>query len=279
MAALCNLGSLGVPVSVTLAIEKQFILHSIQRSMKLEYVLKQNLVETEGNIKIWWFPHSRNCISWRANKIVLNEKLQPHNLADLYAIAKNKLVIRTILQILHYFSVFVPKLIPMINICYFYLFYHREKQTTDYAHKIFTLSNLGQEKITTEWAIPMQNVELAVKTLKDLFLKENLKVQFPIELSYSKGDDVYLSPSFGRDTCWIAIHCFIPYGKIPTTKSIFVGFEKVMKYFGGRPSWRNDQIDTEKIEVSYPLLTDFKRIRDKLDPERLFFTELVEKIY
>lgn len=244
--------------------------------MKLEYFFRQNVSETDEHVKFWWFPHTRNCVVWRANRIPKKDAFKRNPINVLFDVVREKIFMKNILQILIFLSIYMPKLTPIINIIYFYLFYKREKQITDQSYNIFKIPELIQQKFVCEWSIPDQNVQLAVKTLKEFILKENIKAHFPVEFEYTKSDDIYLSPSFGRDSCFVSINSFLAFGKITEHKKYFDGFERIMKYFGGRPAWKNPKIDTEKIQQNYPMLKKFKEIRQKLDPEMLFYNELIE---
>lgn len=237
------------------------------------------MTETEEHVKFWWFPHTRNCVTWRANRIPKKEAFKPRITNVIFDLVREKLFMKKVLQILIFLAIYMPKLTPIINIVYFYLFYKREKQVTDQSQNVFKIPSIIQEKIVCEWSIPSQNIQLVVKTLKEFMLKENIKAHFPVEFQYTKGDEIYLSPSYGRDSCYVSINSFLAFGKISEHKKYFSGFERIMKYFGGRPAWSNEKIDSEKIQQNYPMLKLFKEIREKLDPEQLFYNDLVDVLY
>lgn len=67
--------------------------------------------------------------------------------------------------------------------------------------------------------------------------KKDVYAHFPIEISFVKGDDIYLSPANGRNSAFIKIVNYKPYGKeseFPIKYWEF--FESTMKELGGRPS-------------------------------------------
>ena len=79
-----------------------------------------------------------------------------------------------------------------------------------------------------------------MRSLNEFINKNQLKVHFPIEIRFSKEDDILLSPSYGRDTCWIGIIMFKPYGLDINYKKYFNGFENIMRYCEGRPHWAKE---------------------------------------
>jgi L-gulonolactone oxidase len=79
--------------------------------------------------------------------------------------------------------------------------------------KVFNI-NCHFAQYVNEWAIPIEDTFQATVELKELIEKNNIKAHFPIEIRFVKGDDIYLSPSYGRDTCYIGIIIYKPYGMI-----------------------------------------------------------------
>lgn len=55
----------------------------------------------------------------------------------------------------------------------------------------------------------MENTNDAVMALRAAIDEHRLPVHFPIEIRFCKADDVPLSPSFGRDSCFIGTNLFL----------------------------------------------------------------------
>jgi len=63
---------------------------------------------------------------------------------------------------------------------------------------------------TTEWAIPYERTKECLVHLREWLENEPYTADgtyphFPIELRFSAPDDIWLSPAYGRRTCWIGI--------------------------------------------------------------------------
>jgi hypothetical protein len=66
---------------------------------------------------------------------------------------------------------------------------------------------------TTEWAIPYEHTKECLLHLREWLEQEPYShngtyPNFPIELRFSAPDDIWLSPAYGRRTCWIGIMQF-----------------------------------------------------------------------
>ena len=83
------------------------------------------------------------------------------------------------------------------------------------------------------------------------FLDTNpdVRVHFPVEVRFVAADEIYLSPAYGRDSCYINIIMYRPFGKHVPFKSWWNAYEKIVREAGGRPHWA-------KVRQSY-LCPDF----------------------
>jgi len=100
-------------------------------------------------------------------------------------------------------------------------------------------------------------------------------VSFPIEVRSAAADDLWLSTASGRRTGYIALHKY--FREDPT--EYFTAVEQIMKAYDGRPHWgKMHYRDAESLAASYPHHADFVAVRDRLDPERLFANEYLDRV-
>jgi L-gulonolactone oxidase len=89
------------------------------------------------------------------------------------------------------------------------------------------------------------------------------------------GDDAFLSPAHGRDTCYLAVHQYR--GMDP--KPLFELVEPLCAEVGGRPHWGKLHTQTaETLAPRYPQWEAFAKVRERLDPGRVFANAAIGRI-
>lgn len=118
--------------------------------------------------------------------------------------------------------------------------------------------------------------------LKAFIEKEKLCVNFPLEVRFTGKDDIFLSSCEGWDSCWIGAVMYRPNLRDPPHfKPLFKGFEAIMKEVGGRPHWAK-AFDQEGFNIRelFPRTAEaFFKVRDEMDPHRLFMNDFLEQIF
>ena len=96
---------------------------------------------------------------------------------------------------------------------------------------------------------------------------ERLAVSFPLEVRFVRGDDGWLSPAQGTDTCQLGAYATDG----PHRERYFAAFWEAMAVLDARPHWGKELSPAgHDIAARYPLPPRFLRLRDELDPDRLF---------
>ncbi|WP_439488983.1 D-arabinono-1,4-lactone oxidase [Algoriphagus sp.] len=88
-------------------------------------------------------------------------------------------------------------------------------------------------------------------------------------------DDVYLSPSFSRDSVSMSIlqNVDLEY------QSYFDDLEPIFRAHGGRPHWgKKHSLTAEEIRDMYPKWDDFMKLRRQLDPDNIFLNDYLTRI-
>lgn len=118
----------------------------------------------------------------------------------------------------------------------------------------------------TEAAVPLSVAPEAVRRVLDLFRDGRPAVSFPLEIRFVRGDESWLSPAQGRDTCQIGAYTT----NGPDCSAYFESFWQVMRGFGARPHW-GKELDHPAAELRplYPAFDRFLALRDRLDPDRV----------
>lgn len=299
-ANLCGLGCLGIITTVTIQCEPLFYLRAIQKPMKLYQILPNlpELIQSEDYWRFWYFPHTDDCITWGASKIEPQEvvhkpkstvaaftnaiirRMSPLYLAnELKVYVRDRVIGYHILELLLFISKFLPRLVPMINYLYFLMLFSYAKLSTDISYKIFNFDCLFYQFVN-EWAIPIEHTAVAMQQIKSMIETKKYNVHFPIEVRFVKGDDIWLSPCYGRDSCYIGIIMYRPYNYTIEYRHYFEDFFKIMYALGGRPHWAKDfQVSDAQLSEMYPMWQEFKKLRSEVDPDNIFVNNYLKRLH
>lgn len=158
----------------------------------------------------------------------------------------------------------------------------RHSVTIDDGYKVFNFDCLFPQ-YTSEWALPASEAVACLRELREWYEAEaadanGIRVHFPVEIRWSAPDDIWLSPSYGRETVWIGIVTYRPYGLPVPYRKFQARFAEIAASHGGRPHWAKEHNLTPKgIEALYPKFGDFKAVLQRVDPEGVMRSEYVQR--
>ncbi|XP_022110599.1 L-gulonolactone oxidase-like [Acanthaster planci] len=273
-AALCSLGCLGVIVTVTIQCEPEFKLHKRQMSCTLDEVLDNlddHIAKSEF-FRFCWYPHTEGAVMW------YNDRTQKP-LVSSASWFHDYLLVYHILQFLYWVSSFLPRLIPSINRLFYNWCFTGRREDVAISHANFAINCLFRQHVT-EWAIPRRHTAVVLRELKSwLNANKDVNVHFPVEVRFVKGDDIMLSPAHGRETCYINIILYRPFGKFVPYAKYWAAFERIVYSVGGRPHWaKAHKLTGAELKVAYPEFEAFCKIRQHLDPQGMFLNDYMERI-
>jgi L-gulonolactone oxidase len=126
-----------------------------------------------------------------------------------------------------------------------------------------------------EYGIPREHAREAVRGVLEIAARPEHAVAFPIEVRFAAPDDLVLSASHARPTCYIAVH----QDRRLDWRSYFAAVEELMRSYGGRPHWGKRHFqNAETLAGLYPRWAEFQALRDRLDPERRFRNRYVDRV-
>jgi FAD/FMN-containing dehydrogenase len=127
----------------------------------------------------------------------------------------------------------------------------------------------------TEGAVPLTAAPDALRQVLALFRDGRPAVNFPLEIRFVRGDESWLSPAYGADTCQIGAYTT----EGPDCSSYFEAFWKVMRSVGARPHWGKELDHTaDELRPLYPAWDRFAALRHALDPDRVFGGDFPQRI-
>ncbi|KAI9480531.1 MAG: D-arabinono-1,4-lactone oxidase-domain-containing protein [Benjaminiella poitrasii] len=231
-AARCSLGALGIITSMTLQVEPDFKLEAVQKPYKFSDILNDwdAVIHSSEHTRIWWYPHTDDCVVWKANRTT--KELSRSGPSNLMEWGWGFHAYQAMLNIAR----FNTSLIPYLTKLMFRTLHSQPIRVVDASDKVFNFDCLFPQYVN-EWAIDWKDAPDALRKLNKFITESNLKVHFPVEIRFVDEDDVWLSPAYGRKTCYIGVIMYRPYGKPVPYKKYWKGYENIMREFNGRPHW------------------------------------------
>lgn len=149
------------------------------------------------------------------------------------------------------------------------------KSFTNYSHLAFP-SERTVKFMEMEFNIPIEKFELVFEEIEASIKKNSFQTLFPIEIRFAKGDDLWLSPAYGRDSVYFAVHTYRgePY------QAYFEELQKIFKRHAGRPHWGKwHSMSHDDLEQVYPKWQDFLKVRQDLDPQGLWLNPHLRSLF
>jgi FAD-linked oxidoreductase len=268
-AAQVSLGALGVVSQVRLRTIPAYKLKLVQKKETVEECLANldRRAAEHRHFEFYTFPHTGVA---QTKDVDMSEEA-PTSAAKVFL---NDMVVENILfKALSEVSRRVPgTTIPVAKICGMGV---GSNTKCDWSHRIFRMPRLVRFN-EMEYSIPAEAMADAVREIMAMIERERIKVHFPIECRFVKGDDIFLSPAHGRDSAYIAVHSYkgMPY------EDYFRRVENIFRNHGGRPHWGKMHTLTGKDFVKlYPKWETFREIRNRLDPKGIFLNEQLRSFF
>lgn len=127
-----------------------------------------------------------------------------------------------------------------------------------------------------EYHLPREHGLQALREVRTVLETQHPEVFFPIEVRYIKGDDIWLSPFYQRDTLSIAVHRYFEDDYTPYFRSI----EPIFRRYGGRPHWgKLNTLQREDFRKLYPRWDDFTQVRRTMDPQGRFLNPYLAGLF
>jgi L-gulonolactone oxidase len=269
-AGRVSIGALGVITAVTLRTVPAFVLHGVDGPAALDEVLVDldDLVARNEHFEFYTFPQSPIAQTRRNNRV--DDLPQPPS--RLRAYVDDVILENHLYGLTRRVGRRIPSTIPALNRLAARAWGSRER--IDRSYRIFSASR--RVRFTEmEYAIPRAHVVEAVRAVRRLADRRDLRVSFPIEVRFVAPDDAFLSPASGRDTCYIAVHAY----QGMEWERFFRSVEEVMDGFEGRPHWGKRHFQrAETLRSRYPDWERFAAVRDRLDPQRRFTNDYVRTV-
>jgi L-gulonolactone oxidase len=262
-AARTALGALGVITEVELAVVGALVLRMTQSRVPLDEVLTADYLDAHRWAEFSVFPYADDALARWADQVT--DQPDPRTRANTVRTFVERRVVRAA-------AVgggvalgrTVPRLVPTINRAATVL--TGSGSVTDLAHRVLVSRPVVRWE-ESEWALPREALADGVRELLGAIKERELDVGFPLEVRVGPAESGWLHPAYGRATGWVAVHTAI--GTDPEPLSRLAA--DVLGAHGGRPHWgKRHPWTAGQVADAYPKLADFRAVRDRYDPDRVF---------
>lgn len=264
-AGRVSLGSLGILTKITMQNKPRYKLK--------EHVELCSVEDFIANIEDWKTQHRHiECFAFsHAKQLMLktldvtDEEIQPRK----ESWPSEDALLTMCCELIRKFPALNPQLQKLLGV------FVKPTSCVDWSSQIFP--TVRETKFNEmEYQVP---AELGVGCLKEVLaaLKHaKSPTFFPVEFRFVKGDDIWLSPFYQRDSISISIHQY--YKQNP--RLLFDVIEPILQRYQGRPHWgKMHSMRSTQLKLLYPKWHDFMDIRDRLDPSYKFLNPYLESLF
>jgi L-gulono-1,4-lactone dehydrogenase len=269
-AAQVGLGAVGIVTAVTMRVEPAFALQAVEASMRWDEVVEgfDELVAGNQHFEAYWFPHTTRMLTKSNNRVC--EPVRP--LSRTRAFLEDEVLENGAFEVVNRLGDLAPAAIPAMNRVVARTL--SDRSYSDASHRVFPSRRRVRFR-EMEHALPREAGMPALIELRDQIDRSGWRIGFPVEIRYTPRDDAWLSPSYGRDSVWIAVHV----NARTDHTTYFAGVEEVLKAYDGRPHWGKLHTRTAAdLAPAYPCFTDFLAVRDRVDPDRSFGNAYLDRV-
>lgn len=263
-AAQVSLGALGVVTEVELDVVPTYKLRLQKNKLALEDVLDRvdEFARENRHFEFFWFPTTDTAIVKQMNETDTPDRGSTGGLSES---VENKVwgVMCRASSLLPSTSSFFGRLAAATI---------TEEDVVAPSHEVFT--NRRDVRFNEmEYSVP---ASMGVEAFREIMnVADSHDVQFPVEFRVVAGDDVPLSPAYGRTSIYIAVHKYFrkPY------EEFFRECEEVFRRYGGRPHWgKIHYLEAGELRELYPEWDAYHDVRDELDPDGVFLNPYLERV-
>jgi FAD-linked oxidoreductase len=264
------LGTLGVLSELSLRVVPSFKLKLERDVMSLDACLERadELIRRHRSFEFFWFPHSDTVLTkaWDVTDVPVSGQ-------NWVGRATESFVENTVFGTLCTLAKRLPGLSPALSrLCASTL---SPGQRVDASFAM--LSTVRRVRFNEmEWAVPVESGAAALRDIRKLIERKSFPLMFPIEYRWVRGDDIWLSPDYGRDSVRISVH---QYRGMPF-EQYFEGVQAICLNYGGRPHWgKVHMLKAPQLARLYPAWDRFLALRERMDPQGRFLTPYLRSLF
>ena len=269
-AAQVSLGALGVIAKVTLRVVPAKRLHYVSHRERLGDCLAklERYKQENSHFEFFWFPYS----DWVQAKF-LNETEAQANAGGFWSNFNQVVLENGLFGLLSECSRLMPGTASTIS--KLSAAGIASVDEVDYSHRVYATPRAVRFQ-EMEYNIPAELAPNVLREIQNCINRKQFAVNFPVECRFVHSDDIWLSPAYERESCYLAVHMY----KGMPFQSYFQNIEAIFRRYQGRPHWGKMHTRTAKeLAELYPHWHDFRRVRATLDPHGTFLNDYLRKLF
>jgi len=271
-AARVHLGCLGAVTEVTLECVEAFRLEERLELAPFDDVLADldRIVGDNDYVKLWWLPYCEEVQVWRFNRTD-----EPPTRPTLQEWLDSSGVSGAGFTALLALTRAVPSATPFVNRTVQRVSF-KPHVRVDRSDRIIRYAGTIPNHQEIEYAVPRERAAKALDEVRKIVLAADYRVNFPLEVRFVAADDVPMSPTCGRDSCYIGAYV----GSHEWAAGYFADFEALMADYQGRPHWgKSFTRSADELRALYPAYEAFDALRRRLDPEGIFRNSFTDRVF
>ncbi len=269
--AVVGIGALGVVHAVTFDVVPAFRLHDVTKIERFDDMLENldaNLADVD-HFKVWWLVPDERVVVYRYQRTDA-----PANDSRFRRWFKERVIsvgaYRTLLALGQLNS---RRWIPGIN----RFLTNQAGRPLDRLVPSYVgyLTPIPPRHRESEWAFDLTHAKDLLREYRRLLPDGGHSYNFIQELRFSKGDDLWLSPAYQRDSIWLSLYNV----DRQHWDAQLAKFESFARANGGRPHWGKEAtFDRTYLRSQYARLDDFIALAARFDPDGKFRNAWTDEI-
>jgi L-gulonolactone oxidase len=273
-AARVGIGAFGIITAVTLQCEPLFTLTAVEEPMPLARVLEEfdSLADGNEHFEFYWFPHTDIALTKRNNRRPKpGEPAKP--LPRWREWVDDELMSNGLFEVIQRLGYRRSSAIPAFNRLSARALSART--FTDVSHRVFVSPRRVRFR-ELEYAVPREHLVEIFRAVRDWIDRIDAVISFPIEVRVAASDDLWLSTASGRASGYVAVHQWHRVDYEPYFRAV----EAIAGEVAGRPHWgKLHWLDADALRARYPRFGDAMRVRDRVDPNRVFANRYTRQVF
>lgn len=268
--ARISLGLMGVFLDVELAVVPRFKLRCVWRKERLADVVDNLVVRARASrhFEFFWMPYTDLALTKTSDVTTL-----PVRDPAWHRIGNDVLLENLGIGLLGEACRLRPASSPSIARLIAASAGTRTK--VNWSHRLFATTRWVRFH-EMEYAVPVEQTGAVLLAMDKAIRRAAHALSLPTEVRFVGGDDVPLSPAYGRDSAYIAVHMH----STMDHRRYFAAMEEIFLAHGGRPHWGKMHTQTARtLRGLYPEWETFGRMRRDLDPKDLWLTPYLAELF